>query len=257
MKSLKLKTRILLGRFLTRSGDQAWDFVVPIVLLKLFPDQLRIAALYYFLAKLLNVIILPRMAALIDRLNRLTTAKIGILLQLIGVVTGAGAIYRFFILADITFDWSAPESVITFVLLVFGGVLSSVGSSFMDIAIANDLVPSSIKTEELSHFNSRLRQLDLFTEVTSPIVAGLLLLLDRPHLLGFFIIVLWNVISFLPELLLIQSILKDRPDLRDKKVYELTETKRSIFQELSAGWQTFLKEPIGLPLAVFGCKFLL
>ncbi len=246
MKSLHLKTRILLGRFLTRSGDQAWDFVVPIVLLKLFPDQLRIAALYYLLAKLLNVIFLPRMAALIDRLDRLTTAKIGIFLQLVGVVIGAGSIYSFSVLAENKLEWDTSVPLLTFAFLVIGGFLSSVGSSFMDIAIANDLVPSSLKEDELSQFNSRLRQLDLFTEVTSPVVAGLLLLLDRPHLLGFFIIVLWNLVSFLPELALIQSVLKDRPDLIDKKVYELAQTKQSLLQKLSAGWHSFLKEPIAL-----------
>ncbi len=246
MNSLNVKTRILLGRFLTRSGDQAWDFVVPIVLLKLFPDQLRIAALYYFLAKLLNVIFLPRMAALIDRLNRLTTAKVGILFQFIGVVIGAGSIYNFSILIDNNFAWDMPASILTFTFLVIGGVLSSVGSSFMDIAIANDLVPSSLKEKELSHFNSRLRQLDLFTEVTSPVVAGLLLLLDRPHLLGFFIIVLWNLISFLPELALIKSVLKDRPDLINKKVFESPQSRQSLLQKLSAGWHSFLKEPIAL-----------
>lgn len=105
MNSLNVKTRILLGRFLTRSGDQAWDFVVPIVLLKLFSDQLRIAALYYFLAKLLNVIFLPRIATLIDRLNRLTTAKVGILFQFIGVVVGAGSIYNFSVLVENRFVW--------------------------------------------------------------------------------------------------------------------------------------------------------
>ncbi len=69
----------------------------------------------------------------------------------------------------------------------------------MDIAIANDLVPSSLKPDELSHFNSRLRQVDLFTEVTSPVIVGILLLLNQPMLLGFYVVALWNVISFFQE----------------------------------------------------------
>ncbi len=82
MKALSLQARILLGRFLTRSGDQAWDFAVPVVLLKVFPDQLRIAVLYYFLARLLNVLLLPKMTSLIDRLNRLTAAMLGLYFSL-------------------------------------------------------------------------------------------------------------------------------------------------------------------------------
>lgn len=34
-------------------------------------------------------------------------------------------------------------------ILVLGGIFGSIGSSFMDIAIANDLVPASIKKEKL------------------------------------------------------------------------------------------------------------
>ena len=50
-----LGSKTLLGRLLTRSGDQAWDFVVPLVLLKLLPGELRVAAIYYLLVRLAHV----------------------------------------------------------------------------------------------------------------------------------------------------------------------------------------------------------
>lgn len=256
MENRSLQRRLLLGRFLTRSGDQAWDFAVPIVLLQIFPDQIRIAALYYFLAKLFNVLLLPKMASLIDRLNRRTAARIGILLQLIGVLLGAGAILIFSVITQDDFFWRSVLPLSTFAVLVIGGVLSSLGSAFMDIAIANDLVPSSLKPDELSHFNGRLRQVDLFTEVTSPVVAGLLLVFDHPMLVGFFIVALWNVISFLPELSLIQSILKDRPDLLNKKVKASEQIKRSLFQKVAGGWKAFFKEPIALVAVAYAFLWL-
>jgi solute carrier family 40 (iron-regulated transporter), member 1 len=245
MKQLSLQFRILLGRLLTKSGDQAWDFAVPIVLLKIFPDQLRVAALYFFIAKLLNVLLLPKISSLIDQINRLKAARLGTTFQLIGVIVGVFAIATLNSISTGKFVLNS-WSVIMFIVLVLGGLLSSLGSSFMDIAIANDLVPSSLKPEALSAFNSRLRQIDLFTEVTSPVIAGLLLLLNSPALFGFYLIGIWNLVSFFPELSLIKSVLRDQPELMYEKQKISEQTKKSLLQKLSEGWSDFFKQPIAL-----------
>lgn len=245
MKNSSLQFRLLLGRLLTRSGDQAWDFAVPIVLLKIFPDQLRIAALYYLIAKLLSVILLPKITSLIDQMNRLKTAKLGTLLQLAGVLIGVISIYLLSNFSTIELSLRSA-SLIAFLILILGGLLSGLGSSFMDIAIANDLVPSSLKADELSQFNSRLRQVDLFTEVTSPVLAGLILILDSPALIGFYLIAVWNLISFFPELSLIKSVLTDNPELMMEKQIISEQSKKTIIQKLSEGWNSFFKEPIAL-----------
>jgi solute carrier family 40 (iron-regulated transporter), member 1 len=247
---LSLPKKLMLGRLLTRSGDQAWDFAVPLVLLKIFPDQLRIAALYYLLAKLLNVLLLPKLASLIDRLNRKTTARLGIILQLVGVLIGAGSIAVLATFNSTETNWGTLFSLVTFSSLVVGGFLASMGSSFMDIAISSDLVPSSLQPQELATFNSRMQQIDLFTEVASPVIAGFLLLVDSPTALaGFYFVALWNIISFFPELGILQSIFRERPDLIEKKNVTSIESKQSLLQKLTGGWRAFFKEPIA-PVAL-------
>lgn len=247
---LTLPRKLLLGRLLTRSGDQAWDFAVPLVLLKIFPDQLRIAALYYLIAKLLNVLLLPKIASLIDRIDRKKTARLGIVLQLIGVLVGAGSIAGLASLNWTETNWNSLSAILAFVSSVAGGFLASLGSSFMDIAISSDLVPSSLHPDELSSFNSRLQQLDLFTEVASPVIAGFILLINSSTaLMGFYLVALWNVISFFPELAILQSIFKERPDLVSKKVATSEVSKESILRQLSDGWRAFFKEPIA-PVAL-------
>ena len=89
---LTTRIKILLGRFLTRSGDQAWDFAVPLTLLKIFPEQIRIAAAYFLIVKLLHVLIFPRLALLIDQRSRIKIAYTGITMQLIGVLCGSVAL---------------------------------------------------------------------------------------------------------------------------------------------------------------------
>ena len=247
---LSLPKKLMLGRLLTRSGDQAWDFAVPLVLLNIFPDQLRIAALYYFLAKLLNVLLLPKLASLIDRQNRKTTARLGIFLQLVGVLVGAGSIAVLATLSSTETNWRSLIPILTFAGLVIGGFLASIGSAFLDIAISSDLVPSSLQPQELQAFNSRMQQIDLFTEVASPVIAGFLLHIDSPMALtGFYFIALWNIISFFPELAILQSIFRERPDLVEKKNVTSIESKQSLLQKLTSGWQAFFKEPIA-PVAL-------
>jgi solute carrier family 40 (iron-regulated transporter), member 1 len=243
MTESSLSNRLLIGRFLTRSGDQAWDFAVPIVLLHLMPGQLRIAALYFLIIRIATVLLLPRLSMLIDRIDRLSSARIGMFLQLVGVVAGFFSVR--YLPVDVKDYFLSLPFILIFSLLSVSGIVAQLGSSFMDIAIANDLVPSAIAPNHLPHFNSRLRQVDLATEVASPIAAGLLLLLATTNnpLLGFGLIALWNVVSFLPEYAILTAIFKSNPQLRDKPVV-LSAATTSIFARLRNGWIAFFREPI-------------
>jgi len=254
MNSGSLRTRLLAARFLTRSGDQAWDFAVPLALLQIFPNELRIAAFYYLLVRIAQVAFLPRLAATIDRVSRLTAIRTGIGLQTIGVLLGAFSLILL---------WDADKvlnyvSVTLFSILVIGGLLSSLGSAFTEIAVANDLVPASIPSGELTSFNSRLRQVDLFTEVTSPILAGVLLVLSIPYFphAGFLWVALWNALSFIPEYLLLASVLRQRPDLNNKMLIVPIPMKQSLSDKLFRGWKVFFKDPIWPVIACYALLWL-
>ncbi len=242
-----IKKVLLLGRVLTRSGDQAWDFAVPLAILKLVPGELQYAALYYFLIRLANVLFFPKTAKLIDRLSRFSAAKHGISIQLAGVIIGFSSLYY---LSAIDFAHSSLslKSSLILSLLVLGGILGSLGSSFMDIAIANDLVPASVKEDELASFNARLRQVDLFTELCAPILAGWLLTFETSQsiLFGFSLIALWNLISFFPEYFLLKLIFNKNPELSQKKIVPSKEIRTSLFDKLTKGWRTFLSQPIAI-----------
>lgn len=258
MNEPSLGQRMLLGRLLTRAGDQAWDFAVPLVLLKILPGELRVVAFYYLLVKLATVIFLPHLSSVIDRVNRQTAAKLGIVLQLIGVILGSFSVFWLSAINLSELNWGASIPVLVFALLVFGGILSGLGSNFMDIAIANDLVPSSFDERELSGFNAKLRRVDLLTEVAAPIAAGFLLLVESPGnmLLGFYLVALWNVISFFPEYALLSSIFHSRPDLRNKQVCISASAKMPFFKKLSLGWRTFFRQPVAPAVLAYAVLWL-
>lgn len=250
---MSLSFKLLLGRLLTRSGDQAWDFAVPIVLLKILPNHLRIAAIYYLVIRLAGVFLLPKLASLIDSKDRRTATTIGLGLQFLGVLFGGVSIYLIWSLKLMSPSFGDPTFLIYFVFLSLSGVLGSLGASLMDIAIASDLAPSVFQGQELASFNSRFRQVDLATEVGSPVVAGLLLALSDNYnpLIGFFIVVLWNLLSFFPEYGILRSVFNERPDLNMKPIQAGADSKKSFWEQLHSGWRAFFKESVALSMIAY------
>jgi iron-regulated transporter 1 len=178
--------------------------------------------------------------------------------QFIGVLLGTVAVYLLWHfeagkLASFTFTFTS-----IFIFLVGSGVLGSLGSSLMDIAIANDLAPSVIMGQELSKFNSRFRQIDLFTEFGSPVVAGLLLAFHSSviPLSGFLVVAVWNLLSFFPEYGILNSIFKERPDLRTKVIEVSENVRRPIWEKLVSGWQSFFREPVAPAMIAYALLWL-
>ncbi|MCM2282654.1 MAG: ABC transporter substrate-binding protein [Bdellovibrionaceae bacterium] len=240
----RLRWRILLGRLLTRSGDQAWDFAVPLALLRIFPDQIRIAAAYYLIVRMGHVILLPRLSVRIDRMSRWRVAQAAISMQFLGVLGAAVVMLGF--PASANAGLSASVTLAFASGLVAMGLIASLGSTLMDISIANDLVPAAVPPSELASLNSRMRQLDLLTEVMAPVIAGALLLVSLPGLplLGFGLIALWNLLSFFPELFLLRSVFHMQPDLLKLKVAPTATMRMSLWEKFVGGWRQFFRQPV-------------
>ncbi len=255
---MTLSSRLLVGRFLTRSGDQAWDFAIPIVLLKILPDQLKIAALYYLLIRLVGVLLLPRVAALIDSRSRDRIVRLGLGLQFLGVLAGAFGISWLSQLPVLNSFLQDPEFLAAFLFLVFSGILGSLGSSLMDIAIASDLAPSVFSGVELSQFNSRFRQVDLLTEVGAPVLAGLLISigLSGLPLFGFLLVAVWNLLSFFPEYGILHSVFQAHPDLSKKPIAVVDSARASFLRKLTQGWRQFFKEPLAPAMLAYALLWL-
>lgn len=210
-KLFKIETQLLVGRLLTRSGDQAWDFGIPFALLHVFPGQLQIAALYYLIVKIGTFILTPWVGKWIDSNQRLRVVKVGVWLQFFAVL---GGILCFYVLDGTVhkrFTYFEPGAVMPlFYLLSLIGIFASLGSLITDIAVGNDLAPALIPAAKLTQFNSWLRRIDLGTEVGAPVVAGLLFALEFPdlHLVGLLSVALWNLISFVPEYFLLINVIR-------------------------------------------------
>lgn len=203
-----IERKLLLGRLLTRSGDQAWDFVVPFALLHVFPGRLQIAAFYYLIIKIGTFLLTTFAGRWIDSNQRRVVVRFGVWVQFFAVLGGMICFWYLDKAIHSGLTLSNLPPVFLFAALCLFGIGASLGSVITDIAVGNDLAPTLVAGDRLTHFNSWLRRIDLGTEVGAPILAGLIYALDSSlvHLFGLLMIALWNLVSFVPEYFLLKNV---------------------------------------------------
>jgi iron-regulated transporter 1 len=204
---MSMQFKILLSRFLTRFGDQAWDFAVPLVLIQIFPGKIQIIALVYLLSKLAQILIGPAIARKIDNTKRISIYKMGIGSQTIAMIFMWVSIIFLYLEKSNGANLNLNHYFFILTLLALFSAVSSLGSSLMDISVGFDLAVDVLPENELTTFNSRLKRLDLLTEVTAPIFTGLVfsLFTNKSEFWGFSIVALLNLMTFIPEFYLLKS----------------------------------------------------
>lgn len=230
IKFFNIERKLLLGRFLTRSGDQAWDFVIPFALLHVFPGRLQIAALYYLMVKIGTFLLTTSAGKWIDSNQRSRVVAAGVWIQFFAVLGGIFCFWYLDKTSHAGLSLSDPSILLLFAVLCFFGIFASLGSVITDIAVGNDLAPLLVSSERLTWFNSWLRRIDLGTEVGAPIVAGIIYAIDLSsiHLFGLFMIAAWNLISFVPEYLLLKNVVNSSNV--KKQINSGTESWKDLFQ---------------------------
>jgi len=128
----------------------------------------------------------------------------------------------------------------------------------MDIAIERDWVPTAIvDIQYLTITNTRMRQVDLITEIGGPLIAGFVPLIPKVSLnYSFSIIAGFNFMTFIPQYLLLRYVYEAIPNLRkpkEKIINNQPLSCSSIFwgewnpiANIILGWNIFWKQPIAL-----------
>lgn len=243
--------RILLSRFLTRAGDQAWDFAVPIALITIFPKTLKPVAIFYLCVRAASVFLMPLIGAWMDKEHRLKVARFGIIAQTLGVFFSALFIFLLNKSSIALEGQFSLAMVWIFGFLIIANIFSYLGGNLVTIAVSADWIPLLVAPKNLPKLNSKNRQIDLLTEVLSPILTGFILGFGTKYI-GFFesflVIVVWNLISFFPEYFLLKGVFNARKEELEKKGFiHLTNKKADkLFDNIRKSWSSFKKEPVAL-----------
>jgi iron-regulated transporter 1 len=201
---------ILYSRLATKSGDHAWELTLPIVLTQALGGSVRMVALLYLVLRVGQICTMTQLGRWLDRSHRLLVIRRSITLQGVGVLGVAVLLQllrQYGPQGDLGSIWNPWWSV--FALLACLATLSSIGATLSYHAVFADWIPCLFDAEEKSRVNSRLKQIDLSCEVAAPLLAGLLLspvVSGESMQLGFYLILAWNLLSFIFEYALLRWI---------------------------------------------------
>lgn len=245
-----IKKKLLLSRFLTRSGDQAWDFVLPLALIVLFPQRMELGIGLFFLAKLVHTLLAPVIGSRIDSWQALTTVRTGVLLQTIAVLTGGGLIWLQY-LGHFGAAFSGPLFLFWYLMVTATIIAGNTGAMIMDIYVTQELIPGLFKGS-LTHINARVRQLDLVSEVGSPVIAGLIIgaTISFHPLAGFSGVILWNSLSFIPEYILIRQCCQALP-VPGLNPAQVKPPPLTIFKRYALGYRSFFQHRLAIPMMAY------
>ena len=122
------------------------------------------------------------------------------------------------------------------------------------VSVERDWVPKLFPPSELAVVNARFSRIDLICEVFSPVVGGVFLATMGP-MWGFFLVVLTNLCTFLPEWLLLRRVhyrhrmqlakrVEPSPNMFSPSAY-LTFKDNPWFL-LASVWAVFVRQPAAL-----------
>eukprot|EP01088_Endostelium_zonatum_P008575 TRINITY_DN21721_c0_g1_i1.p1 TRINITY_DN21721_c0_g1~~TRINITY_DN21721_c0_g1_i1.p1 ORF type:complete len:536 (+),score=73.73 TRINITY_DN21721_c0_g1_i1:73-1680(+) len=209
--------KLILSHACTRFGDKMWAFVIPLILIDIFSKTLTPTALLGFFTTLVNVLFSTTIGYWIDRTDRLFVVFMGTVFQAISIA-GLSVTLLFFFVAlpsehsesNVFFSfWSS----LLFFFLILLSCINALAATVMNISVEKDWVPVCISNQGyLATVNSRMRQVDLVSEVVGPLLTGILLSV-LGNIPGFMTVATINFISFFPQFFLLYNVYKGNKDL--------------------------------------------
>lgn len=257
MFGASLPNRLLTSRFLTASGDYAWDLALPLVCAQVFSDPLRYAALLFLLYRIAVIALLPAIGRWIDRTDHRSIIRIAIGVQLVAVVMATVALNGLSQLAA----QATPPDLITegplFFALLVAYVASGLGHTAIEIAIDSHWIPGLLSVEQYSAINARLRRLVLLTESSVPPITGVWLTvagLSLGPLTGFYGVAAFNLFTFYLEYRILSGILDQAPVFVRQGVPPATmDTPEQPKPDVWSRWQAFIRHPLALVFVAQTC----
>ena len=292
---------IFLSTILTRLGSRSWEFATPLLLLQWSSSSqsqssLAAPAAFGLTCALSRSTISPWLGGKVDTWdnNRMNVVLLGTSMQAVGCFVSVSALIIWK-----TFEGASSEGVgAAFIrlpllaLVIIAGVVETLGSQLSSVAIKKEWVPivfddkndhdteddndgdtttdnrnatnsnaTTKSTTTLSFINTTMTNIDLCCAMFGPVLGGWVLqMLDVQR--GFAAIAFLNVLSFIPEVILLRRVYTSCPNLqqqrREVKVQVQTNKEEDdttmqnnnaeMEQANNNPWKLWLHHPSGLPL---------
>ncbi|KAL9651318.1 hypothetical protein ABK040_001270 [Willaertia magna] len=246
-KSLSL---FYLSHLLSSWGDRMWAFALPIIFADMYPSTLLPMALFGFIHRLFCIILGPQMGHIVDTKPRLKVMTISLIIQ--NVAVAITTVILFFLAYSTTneqkqnnnqqqqettqelFVWpfKSALSIILFFSSALFGAISELSSMVSSIARNKDwcIVIAKNEKRQLAGVNAMMRRLDMISLILSPVIYGTVVT-TTSYQIGMFVVTAWNVVSVVPEFLIILSVYNVTPLLKVPKQQQQKEEQKEEEKE--------------------------
>ena len=216
---MKPENILSVSSFFSAWGDRMWSFAVGLILVKLTPGSLRLAAIYGLVLSSTAVLFAPVIGDWIDRKRRLTVIRITLVLQNILVTTCA--LFILLLLYNVTNN-SHLLKLLQAVVIIIGSAANLAGQG-EKISITKDWVVVVCKgnNDILANTNALFRRVDLSVDIMAPVAVGFLMTVIS-DVSGIIFICSWNIVSMIANYALLLHVYKTVPELsfKNEQSYE-------------------------------------
>ncbi|XP_076349318.1 ferroportin-like [Tachypleus tridentatus] len=264
--------KLYCSRALSSWGDRMWSFAVGLYFIKLYPESLRLSAVYGFTASLAIIVCGAPIGSWIDKTARLKAARMSLIVQN-GVVVLCATIVCLFLI----FEENQVQAlkgwfeVLCQMIVVVLAVITRLSSMATAICIEKDwtVVIAAGRKDKLTEINAAIRRIDLLSKLLAPLIVGQVMTISMVTAAIF--LALWNIISVSVEYWLLWVIYQGCPQLalkrnkrQEKKDMDSEADEPTVVKSTSRrhcpsciryfrGWQTYFQQevfPAGLGLAL-------
>ncbi len=245
------------SHFLSTFGDRMWEFSVAIFMLKIAPSSLSLVAMYGLFLVLSQLFSATYIGSWVNRTERLRAVRIAVFIQ--NIMTSGGACFVLVLLynnAHMDNNWNGLNPGLVYfciVMTLLFGMVGVVYSMARKIAVELDWVVVVCEGNEndLSSVTSTCKTIDLGCKVSGPILVGIIMSSNGPANAAFFIAV-WNIVSAVFEMVMLQKIYNETPKLRLARTTKDVQ-KENCCKDFRTGWKVYRETPVfwaGLALSL-------
>ncbi|KAL5628700.1 hypothetical protein BROUX41_002091 [Berkeleyomyces rouxiae] len=192
----RLTPRLYVSHFLSTWNSRMFEFGAVLFLIAIYPGTLLPPSLYALARGIAATLFAPGLGTLVDTANRLSIVRYSILIQRLSVAASCAGLYVLYILhTPLQVPWhtgqhslghvpratadEAPQTPVQIALFAAIAVLAcseKLASTLTTLAVERDwvVVLTTDEPAARARLNTRMRQIDLFCKLVSPLVIAIL-----------------------------------------------------------------------------------